>query len=156
MPPTTTQTNWSDTAWCMYQIMEGKSSLSTLEVEKSRFEKSNLKFQITPVTWQLTYWIFVSGCSSCESWRALQFDSKGYWQRWQKQSRNYGGKQMHLWKVSWSQKLWFVQVRVTRGPNLRGPVFEQFLYEVPISEGAAKFSTLVTARAKDPEGGPVR
>ena len=45
---------------------------------------------------------------------------------------------------------------MTDGPNLRGPVFEQFLYEAPISEGAARYSAVVTARARDPEGGPVR
>ena len=45
---------------------------------------------------------------------------------------------------------------MTAGPNLRGPIFDQFLYEAPVSEGAAKFSSVVTAQARDPEGGPVR
>jgi protocadherin-15 len=48
-----------------------------------------------------------------------------------------------------------VEVRVTPGPNLRGPIFDQFLYETDVSEGAAKFSSVVTTSARDPEGGPV-
>ena len=45
---------------------------------------------------------------------------------------------------------------MTAGPNLRGPVFNRFVYETAISESAAKFSSVVTVAAKDPEGGPVR
>ena len=47
-------------------------------------------------------------------------------------------------------------MRVNSGPNLRGPVFNQFLYQAPVSEGAAKFTSVVTTKAKDPEGEPVR
>lgn len=49
-----------------------------------------------------------------------------------------------------------LEVRVNSGPNLRGPVFDQFLYEAKVSEGAPKFASVVTAQAKDPEGDPVR
>ena len=48
-----------------------------------------------------------------------------------------------------------IEVRVTAGPNLRGPVFGQFLYEASVSEGAPKFSSVVATSARDPEGGPV-
>ena len=48
-----------------------------------------------------------------------------------------------------------IEVRVTSGPNLRGPMFDQFLYEASVSEGAPKFSSVVTTSARDPEGGPV-
>ena len=48
-----------------------------------------------------------------------------------------------------------IEVRVTAGPNLRGPMFDQFLYEASVSEGAPKFSSVATTSAKDPEGGPV-
>lgn len=49
-----------------------------------------------------------------------------------------------------------VEVRVADGPNLRGPVFGQFLYQAEVSEGASKFAEVATAAARDPEGGPVR
>ncbi|TRY81062.1 hypothetical protein TCAL_04540 [Tigriopus californicus] len=49
-----------------------------------------------------------------------------------------------------------LEVRVNSGPNLRGPAFDQFLYEAKVSEGAPKFASVVTAQAKDPEGDPVR
>ncbi len=49
-----------------------------------------------------------------------------------------------------------IEVRVTPQPNLRGPVFQQFLYEATIPEDAAKFATVVNAEAKDPEGDLVR
>lgn len=48
-----------------------------------------------------------------------------------------------------------IEVRVTSGPNLRGPMFGQFLYEASVSEGAPKFSSVVATSARDPEGGPV-
>jgi hypothetical protein len=49
-----------------------------------------------------------------------------------------------------------IEVRVTRQPNIRGPVFKQFLYEATISEDASKFATVVSTEAKDPEGDLVR
>ena len=49
-----------------------------------------------------------------------------------------------------------IEVRVTPQPNLRGPVFSQFLYEAQISENAAKFATVISTEAKDPEGDIVR
>ncbi len=36
------------------------------------------------------------------------------------------------------------QVSVTDGPNLRGPVFEKFLYEAPVREDAPKFTEVVS------------
>ena len=47
-------------------------------------------------------------------------------------------------------------MRVTSGPNLRGPIFNQFLYEVTVSESSSKFAKVVTVEAKDPESDPVR
>lgn len=33
---------------------------------------------------------------------------------------------------------------MTDGPNLRGPVFEKFLYEAPVREDAPKFTEVVS------------
>lgn len=49
-----------------------------------------------------------------------------------------------------------IEVRVTPQPNLRGPVFSQFLYEAQIAEDASKFATVISTEAKDPEGDLVR
>ena len=49
-----------------------------------------------------------------------------------------------------------IEVRITPQPNLRGPVFKQFLYEAQISEDASKFATVISTEAKDPEGDLVR
>lgn len=49
-----------------------------------------------------------------------------------------------------------IEVRVTPQPNIRGPVFSQFLYEAEISEAANKFATVISTEAKDPEGDLVR
>ena len=49
-----------------------------------------------------------------------------------------------------------IEVRITPQPNLRGPVFSQFLYEAKISEAANKFATVLSTEAKDPEGDIVR
>ncbi len=47
-------------------------------------------------------------------------------------------------------------MRVTAGPNLRGPMFNQFLYEATVNENSAKFARVVTVEAKDPESDPIR
>jgi hypothetical protein len=39
---------------------------------------------------------------------------------------------------------------VTAGPNLRGPTFQQYLYEASVLESAAKFAKVITVEAKDP------
>ena len=49
-----------------------------------------------------------------------------------------------------------IEVRVTPQPNLLGPVFSQFLYQAQIDEDAAKFATVISTEAKDPEGDLVR
>ena len=49
-----------------------------------------------------------------------------------------------------------IEVRVTPQPNLLGPVFSQFLYQAQINEDAAKFATVISTEAKDPEGDLVR
>ncbi|GLH14858.1 Protocadherin-15 [Gryllus bimaculatus] len=48
-----------------------------------------------------------------------------------------------------------VEVQVVPGPNTRSPVFEQPVYEVQVSEGAAINSTVATITAIDPEKDPV-
>ena len=49
-----------------------------------------------------------------------------------------------------------IKVSVRPSPNVRGPVFQQFLYSVSVSEDASKFSTVVSTNAKDPEGEPLK
>ena len=61
---------------------------------------------------------------------------------------------MFVLVVQFDQPLF--QVRVTAGPNLRGPIFNQFLYEATVLESSAKFAPVVTVEAKDPESDPVR
>ncbi|CAH0392596.1 unnamed protein product [Bemisia tabaci] len=48
-----------------------------------------------------------------------------------------------------------VEVTVVPGPNTRSPVFQQFVYDVVVSEGAAINSTVTTINAVDPENDPV-
>ncbi|XP_068081396.1 cadherin-99C isoform X2 [Anabrus simplex] len=48
-----------------------------------------------------------------------------------------------------------VEVTVLPGPNTKSPVFEQSVYEVQVSEGAAINSTVTTITATDPENDPV-
>lgn len=48
-----------------------------------------------------------------------------------------------------------VEVTVIPGPNTRSPVFQQAVYEVTVSEGAAINSTVATIQATDPENDPV-
>ena len=48
-----------------------------------------------------------------------------------------------------------LEVRVTPGPNIKPPFFDKFLYDVSVSEGAAKHTSVVTVRARDPEGDTV-
>ncbi|XP_065211081.1 cadherin-99C isoform X2 [Planococcus citri] len=48
-----------------------------------------------------------------------------------------------------------VEVVVTPGPNTRGPVFEQPVYDVVVSEGVSINTTVTSVHARDPESGPV-
>ncbi|XP_039297705.1 cadherin-99C isoform X1 [Nilaparvata lugens] len=48
-----------------------------------------------------------------------------------------------------------VEIAVVPGPNTRSPVFQQNVYEVTVSEGAAINSTVATIQATDPENDPV-
>ncbi|XP_075213856.1 cadherin 99C [Lycorma delicatula] len=48
-----------------------------------------------------------------------------------------------------------VEVTVVPGPNTRSPVFQQAVYEVTVSEGAAINSTVATIQATDPENDQV-
>ena len=50
-----------------------------------------------------------------------------------------------------------MEITIGPSPNLRGPVFNQFLYEVTLPENAPKFTKVVQVKAKDPEdAGPVK
>lgn len=48
-----------------------------------------------------------------------------------------------------------VEVSISPGPNTRSPQFQQYVYEVEVSEGASINSTVVTVTAIDPENDPV-
>lgn len=48
-----------------------------------------------------------------------------------------------------------VEVSISPGPNTRSPQFQQYVYEVEVSEGASINSTVATVHAVDPENDPV-
>lgn len=48
-----------------------------------------------------------------------------------------------------------VEVSISPGPNTRSPQFQQYVYEVEVSEGASINSTVATVTAIDPENDPV-
>lgn len=48
-----------------------------------------------------------------------------------------------------------VEVTISPGPNTRSPQFQQYVYDVEVSEGASINSAVVTVTAIDPENDPV-
>jgi len=48
-----------------------------------------------------------------------------------------------------------LEVNVTPGPNVRPPYFDKIVYDVTVSEGSPRHSSVITVSAKDPEGATV-